>query len=65
MNDIIDSLKFIIIIFAILLWVYILSTVVGVINDLNIIPNTFVGLVYILLAAGGSLYILLKMRNLS
>ena len=63
-DDIIDSLKIIIIIFGIMLWICVLTTVVGFINDLNIIPNSFVGLVYILLAAGGSLYILLKMRDL-
>lgn len=61
---IVDFLKDISINIVIVLWAYFLTMNASVIIDLNIFPRALVGLVYILLLVGGSIYIIIKMRDL-
>ena len=63
LDDIVDSLKIVIVIAAIGLWVYILTTISNLISALNIFPDIAVGLVYMLLVAVGSLIIILKLKD--
>jgi len=62
-NLIVDSLKAIVINAGIVSWAYFVTMGASVIIDLNILPRALVGLAYILLLVGGSLYIIIKMRD--